>query len=52
MLLQYKKSPLHYAVERGNQSIIQTLLDKEAIVDCIDEVSDYITTCTFTIITG
>ena len=35
-----------------NESSVQVLLDKGASVDCIDKVSDYITTCTFIIITG
>ena len=52
MLLQYKKSPLHYAVETYYSPFVQLLLDKGASADCIDKVSDYITTCTFIIITG
>ena len=35
-----------------NESSVQVLLDKGASVDCIDKVSDYITPCTFIIITG
>ena len=49
---QHDKTPLHYAVEKGDQFVIQALLDKGASVDCVDKVSDYITTCTFIIITG
>ena len=50
--LQNTKTPLHYAAERGSHASVQSLLDKGASVDCIDKVSDYITTCTFIIITG
>ena len=52
ILLQDNKTPLHYATERGSQPIAQALLDKGATVDRIDKVSEYITTCTFIIITG
>ena len=52
LLLQDNKTPLHYAAERGDSSIVQVLIDKGAGVDCVDKVSDYITTCTFIIITG
>ena len=50
--LQGNKTPLHYASERGDQSIVHALIDEGASVDCIDKVSDYITTCTFIIIIG
>ena len=50
--LQNTKTPIHYTAERGGHASVQSLLDKEASVDCIDKVSDYITTCTFIIITG
>ena len=52
LLLQDNKTPLHYAAERGSQASVQVLLDKGAIVDCVDKESEYITTCTFIIITG
>ena len=38
--------------DRGDLSIVQVLINKGACLDCIDKVSDYITTCTFIIITG
>ena len=50
--LQDNKTPLHYAAEGGNESVVQVLLDKGASVDHVDKVSDYITTCTFNTITG
>ena len=52
LYLQDNKTPLYYAVESWNESSVQVLLDKGASVDCIDKVSDYITTCTFIIFTG
>ena len=51
-VVQDKKTPLHCAVEKGNPSVIQTLLNKSTSPDCDDKVGDYITTCTFIIITG
>ena len=50
--LQNKKTLLHYAAESWNESSVQLILDKGVSVDCVDKVSDYITTCTFIIITG
>ena len=51
-LLKDNNTPLHYAAARCDQSVVQVLLDKGASVDHVDKVSDYITTCTFIIITG
>ena len=45
LYLQDNKTPLHYAVENGESFTVKKLLDKGASVDCIDKVSDYITTC-------
>ena len=49
--IQDNKTPLHYGTEKGNQSILQALLDKGASVDRVDIVNNYITMCTFIIIT-
>ena len=38
MKFQDNKTPLHYAAERGSQSVVQALLDKGASVDCVDKV--------------
>ena len=51
-LLKDNKTPLHFAAEKGSQASVKVLLDKGAIVDHVDKVSDYITICTFIIITG
>ena len=52
LYLQDNKTPLHYAAQSGNKFSVQVLLDKVTSVDFVDKVSDYITTCTFIIITG
>ena len=46
LLLQDNKTPLHYAVERGEQSIVYALIDKEASIHFLDKVNGFITVCT------
>ena len=41
-IIQFNKTPLFYAILSGSNDVVKMLLDKEANIEAVDEVTNYI----------